>query len=76
MGRAGRVMDGRCYRFVTKYFYEVSETYLPSLGISPARILLFNLNLEFYAGNIVAGTHSRSTREHCFESKKIEYGFA
>lgn len=26
MGRAGRVMDGRCYRLVTKYFYEVSKT--------------------------------------------------
>lgn len=26
MGRAGRVMDGRCYRLVTKYFYEVSDS--------------------------------------------------
>lgn len=56
MGRAGRVMDGRCYRFVTKYFYEVRKT----LRIVAASKNL-NLYLEFNAGNIVAGTHSRST---------------
>lgn len=32
MGRVGRVMDGKCYRFVTRHFYKVDETYTHRYG--------------------------------------------